>query len=148
TIRARVERCVLNPALPSPPRKPIVFGRSPSAAPSRLGSSIPRTRRRPLCRRRKCAEGTDEKNDVHGIGAYCGHDAAAGGHSASEKRTTEPVDDRVRGGGVHRLPRGDRSTRVLARSPDVAALRRQRKEGPSCRCPRLDSSRITNPSFV
>ena len=75
-------------------------------------------------------------------------DAAAGGRVAGEQRTAESADDRIRGGGVHRLPRGDRSPRVLARSPDVTALRRQRKEVPSRRRPRLDSSRSTNQSVV
>jgi hypothetical protein len=36
----------------------------------------------------------------------------------------------------------------LRGSPDVAALRRQRKEVPSCRRPRLDSSRRTHASLV
>src|SRR5207248_530121 len=86
--------------------------------------------------------GTDEQDDVHRLGAYCRNRARRCRRRARQQRTAEQAVDRIRGRRIYRLPRGDRSTRVLARSPDLATLRRQRKEVPSRRRPRLDPSRI------
>jgi hypothetical protein len=90
--------------------------------------------------------GTDEQDDVQRLGAYCRNRASRCRRRAREQRTAEQAVDRIRGRRIHRLP--DRPSRVPARSPDLAAIRRQRKEVPSRRHPRLDPSRITNPSFV
>src|SRR5919198_5237835 len=146
-IRASAQRAQKDPALPSPPREPTASGRSSSVAPSRLGSSI----REPGAERDRsapqCAGGSDEEDDVYGIGADC-DDAADGGRIRRDEWIAESDDDRVRGRGIRRLPRRDRAPRVPARLTRFSAIRRSRKEVPTRRRPRLVASRRTDESFV
>ena len=60
----------------------------------------------------------------------------------------QPAADGLRGGQLHRLPRRDGATRVLARAAALAALRRQGKEVPSRGRPRLASSRRPHEGLV
>ena len=68
--------------------------------------------------------------------------------SDGDRRTAEPSDDRIRGRRVRRLPRGNRASRVLARTAHVAAIRRARSPLSSRRRARLDQARRADPRVV
>src|SRR2546426_12462669 len=96
---------------PSPPRALIDLWSISSRRTYRLESSIPKSGVEQFVRRHECAEGTDEKDDVHGIGAYFGRNGIAGRWIARNERTSEPTDDGLRGRGTCRLPRRDSAAR-------------------------------------
>src|SRR5207302_9818377 len=89
-----------------------------------------------------------EETHAPGFDGYCDGRAARSTDPERERRAAQSPDDRVRGGGVHRVPRGDRTTRIPSRPAGLATLWRQRKEVPSDRRPRLDSSRSADESVV
>ena len=62
--------------------------------------------------------------------------------------TAEPNDDRVRSGGIRRLPRRDGATRVFARVARLAAIRRPQPTLSPERRPGLDQSRRANTSLI
>ena len=92
--------------------------------------------------------GRYEKAHLRGVGTYCERNATAGRRTAGKQRAAQSTHYCVRSCGVRRLPRRNRSTRIPARSTDVAAVRCQRKEVSSHRRDGLDSARSADESVV
>ena len=59
------------------------------------------------------------RKHTHGIGTYCRHRADDGRCNTRNRRLAESSDDSVRSRRVRRLPRGNGSPRVPARSADA-----------------------------
>lgn len=90
----------------------------------------------------------ETKTDVRRLRADCDRRASSTSDAGSQSRIAKPPVDGVRSGRVHRMPRGDGTPRIPARSARLATIRCQRKEVRSERCPRLDSSRSADQSVV
>ena len=97
----------------------------------------------------ECAEDQHDKDPLLGIGAYCGERAGGlGGSITGQQRTSKPSTDCFRGRRVRRLPRGDGSPRLPARTARLAAVRRQRPALSPAGRARLDRPRSANSSLV
>src|SRR5207247_6184069 len=124
------------------------FGRSFSRRTTPTRFVNPEIRRRSTRSTPLTDGGTDEEDDVHGIGAYCRADGIAGERIAHDKRTAELTDDSIRSRRIRRLSRRNGEARVPARLTRLATVRRQKQTLSSARRARLDQTRSANSNLV